>query len=173
MRHCFLLFLAPVLKIVAKPLQAAPISSRSNYFRSEFDLEDTRAGQNTPGLLFPIPVQYIETSNPFQSAPLLDLGTNVKPEFNRDTSGVNLDVPSLPVPRPVTNAGLKGFEIAEWPYAPYCPMEFAYCCTGDYAPETNKYLDGCRSCMYIFLSFFPSLPFVAQMIDMHAQGNRQ
>lgn len=155
MRHCYLLFLAPILKIVAKPLQAAPISARNNDFRSEFDLKDTRPGQNTPGLLFPIPVQYtdIETSNTFESAPLLDLGTNVIPESNRDISGVHPDISNLPFSRPVTNAGLKGVEIAEWPDAPYCPMEFAYCCTGDYAPETNKYLDGCSSCMFFSFLF--------------------
>lgn len=128
---------------MAKPLQVTPIFAPTNYVESELDRDDAGTGQNTPDLPSSTPVQYIESSNLFQSAPLLDLGTKVKPEFNLDITGIHQDASSLAFSRPVYTTSPEGFEMAAWPYSPYCPIEDAYCCTGDYAPETNDFLEGC------------------------------
>ena len=168
MRLSFLLFLAPGLKLMAKPLQTDLIIAPSNYIGSELDLDDAGTSQNTLSLLSPLPTQYIESSHPFRSAPILDIGTNVNPEFNLEITGIHQGVSSLSFSRPVYSAGPDGFERAEWPYTPYCPIEFAYCCTGDYAPETNKFVDGCSPCMpFSFLLLSSPLPFVAQTINVY------
>lgn len=159
---------------MAKPLQVTPIFAPTNYVESELDRDDAGTGQSTPDLPSSIPVQYIESSNLFQSAPLLDLGTKVKPEFNLDITGIHQDASSLPFSRPVYTTSPEEFEMAEWPYSPYCPIEDAYCCTGDYAPETNDFLEGCSPCMFSFsFSFRPSLPCAAHVIEVHAQGKPQ
>lgn len=170
MRLCLLLFLAAVLKIMAKPLQVAPILVSSSLVRSEFGLDDTGAGQNTPGFLSPIPVQYIEPFNPFRLASLLDLGTSVRPEFNPDITGVRLDASSLPPTRSVQTADPDGFEIVVWPYEPYCPLEFAYCCTGDYSPETNKFPDGCSPCKFFFFFSRFSRLLHRRLTSMHREN---
>lgn len=145
MRLCSFLLLASALDFMAKPSQAAPIFAPGNYVvESGFDPEDTGTGPNAPGLLSSVPVQYIESPNLFQSTPLLDLGTTVKPDFKLDLAAIYQD---LPFPIPLNTAP----EMARWPYNPYCPLEDAYCCTGDYAPETNKFLEGCNPCMFCFL----------------------
>lgn len=155
MRLSFLLFLASILKLMAKPLQRDPIIAPSNYVGSEFDLDDAGTGKNTPSLLSPLLVQYIESSNPFQSAPIIDLGTNVMLSWNSIlTLPVSIRILRVfPFPDPFTAPVRRVLKGQNCP-TPYCPVEFAYCCTGDYAPETNKFVDGCSPCVHVFLLLF-------------------
>lgn len=146
MRLYFLLFLTPVLKIIAKPLQTASILAPRNYGSSELNLDHTESGQNPPGLVSPIPLQYIQASDQIPSAPRLDPGPIVTAEISLNI-GPQQDTSSLPISTSLYTTSPEGFEMAAWPYEPYCPVEDAFCCTGEYAPETMKFLDGCSPCI--------------------------
>ncbi|MCJ1469333.1 hypothetical protein MMC07_007966 [Pseudocyphellaria aurata] len=115
----------------------------NNYGNSELNLDHTETGQTPPDLLSPIPSQYIQSSNQIPSAPPLDPGTIIVPSEISLDMGLQQYPSSHPISTSLSTASTEGYEMAAWPYEPYCPIEDAYCCTGEYAPETNKFLDGC------------------------------